>query len=61
MDPITDGCEPPCGCWELNSGPQEEQLVLLTADPLSSLKDSFLKWNFCWKLAPYFSTVHLVA
>jgi hypothetical protein len=20
-DPITDGCEPPCGCWELNSGP----------------------------------------
>ena len=27
-DPITDGCEPPCGCWELNSGPLEEQLVL---------------------------------
>ena len=24
-DPITDGCEPPCGCWELNSGPLEEQ------------------------------------
>jgi hypothetical protein len=22
--PITDGCEPPCGCWELNSGPLEE-------------------------------------
>jgi hypothetical protein len=20
-DPITDGCEPPCGGWELNSGP----------------------------------------
>ncbi|KRY65434.1 hypothetical protein T4D_8955 [Trichinella pseudospiralis] len=20
-----DGCEPPCGCWELNSGPLEEQ------------------------------------
>jgi hypothetical protein len=19
-DPITDGCEPPCGCWKLNSG-----------------------------------------
>jgi hypothetical protein len=19
--PITDGCEPPCSCWELNSGP----------------------------------------
>jgi hypothetical protein len=20
----TDGCEPPCGCWDLNSGPLEE-------------------------------------
>ena len=20
-DFITNGCEPPCGCWELNSGP----------------------------------------
>ena len=29
-DLITDGCEPPCGCWELNSGPREEKLVLLT-------------------------------
>jgi hypothetical protein len=32
-DPITDGCEPPCGCWELNSEPIEEQSVLLTAEP----------------------------
>jgi hypothetical protein len=24
LDPITDGCEPPCGCWDLNSGPLEE-------------------------------------
>ena len=23
---ITDGCQPPCGCWELNSGPLEEHL-----------------------------------
>jgi hypothetical protein len=30
LNPITDGCEPPCGYWELNSGPLEEQLVLLT-------------------------------
>jgi hypothetical protein len=21
---ITEGCEPPCGCWELNSGLLEE-------------------------------------
>ena len=32
-DPITDGCEPPCGCWKLNSGPLAEQSVLLTAEP----------------------------
>jgi hypothetical protein len=32
-DPITDGCEPPCGCRDLNSGPLEEQSVLLTAEP----------------------------
>ena len=31
-DLITDGCESPCGCWELNSGPLEEQSVLLTAE-----------------------------
>lgn len=30
---ITDGCEPPCGCWELNSNPLEEQSVLLTSEP----------------------------
>ena len=32
-DLIIDGCEPPCGCWELNSGPLEEQVVLLTTEP----------------------------
>jgi hypothetical protein len=29
-DLITDGCEPPCGCWDLNSGPSEEQSGALT-------------------------------
>jgi hypothetical protein len=29
-DLLTDGCEPPCGCWHLNSGPLEEQSVCLT-------------------------------
>ena len=33
LDLIIDGCEPPCGCCELNSGPLEEQLELLTAEP----------------------------
>jgi hypothetical protein len=32
-DLITGGCEPPCGCWDLNSGPSEEQSVLLPAEP----------------------------
>ena len=32
LDPITDGCEPPCGSWGLNSGPLEEQPVLLMAE-----------------------------
>jgi hypothetical protein len=27
------GCEPPCGCWEVNSGTLEEQSVFLPAEP----------------------------
>jgi hypothetical protein len=38
------GCEPPYGCWELNSGPPEEQSVLLTTGPSLQL---FL---FCFKI-----------
>jgi hypothetical protein len=48
-DPITDGREPPCGCWELNSGPLEEQSVFLTAEP--SLQP--------WPLHFYVVFVHL--
>ena len=33
LDLIRDGCEPPCGCWDLNLGSLEEQSVLLTAEP----------------------------
>lgn len=29
----TDSCELPCGCWELNPGPLEEQPGLLRAEP----------------------------
>jgi hypothetical protein len=32
-DLIIDGYEPPCGCWELNSGPLKEQTVLLISEP----------------------------
>jgi hypothetical protein len=31
-DHIVDGYEPQCGCWELKSGPLEEQTVLLIAE-----------------------------
>jgi hypothetical protein len=31
-DLITDDCELLCGCWDLNSGPLEEQSVLLTTE-----------------------------
>jgi hypothetical protein len=30
---VTDRCELLCGCWELNPGPLEGQLVCLTAGP----------------------------
>jgi hypothetical protein len=30
---VADGCELPCGCWESNLSPLEEQAVLLTAEP----------------------------
>jgi len=42
-DLITDGCEPPCGCWDLNSGPLEEQSVLLTTEPTLQASTSLLK------------------
>ena len=31
--------KPPCGFWKLNSGPLEEQLVLLTAEPPHQPRD----------------------
>jgi hypothetical protein len=33
---ISDDLEPPCGCWEPNPGPPEEQPVYLTAEPSPS-------------------------
>jgi hypothetical protein len=49
-DLIIDGCEPPCGCWELISGPMEEQSVLLTAEPS-------LQPVFSFYLATFFKTI----
>jgi hypothetical protein len=41
LDPITNGCESPCGCWELNSGPPEEQVVLLSAEHSRQPREEF--------------------
>jgi hypothetical protein len=29
---VKDGCEPSCGCWELNPGPLQEQFIFLAAE-----------------------------
>jgi hypothetical protein len=43
---ITDVCQPPCGCLELNSGPLEEQSVLLTTEPsLQPLLQALNSWT----------------
>ena len=41
-DTIADGCEPPCDCWDLNSGLSEEQSVLLTPEPPLQPRTGFL-------------------
>ena len=55
-DPITDGCLPPCGCWELNSGLLEEQPVLLTTEPslqpLHFIFETTKVLPHCERLAP---------
>jgi hypothetical protein len=54
-DLVTDGCELPCGCWDLNSGPSEEQSGALThlaispAPPSKSYK-TVLPQMFCYLL-----------
>lgn len=34
---VTDACEQPCWCWEMNLGPRREQPGLLTTKPLLQL------------------------
>jgi hypothetical protein len=46
-------CEPPCGCWELNSGPLGEQSVLLTSEP------SLQSYNFLYFFFGSFSLGNL--
>jgi hypothetical protein len=54
-DLIMGGCEPPCGCWDLNSGPSEEQSVLLPTEPSPQPKQTVSKNNIFynpWKRFP---------
>jgi hypothetical protein len=46
----TDKCELPCGCWELNPGPLEEQPMFLTTDSSSPQN----KWVLLKKLLTAF-------
>jgi hypothetical protein len=46
---MTGGCEPSCGCWELNSGPLVEQSVLLTSE-LSLQPPSYRLLNYYYYL-----------
>ena len=46
-DSITDGCEPPCRCWELNSEPLEEESGLLTEQSLQPPRNLFSMKEKC--------------
>ena len=43
----TNDCEPPCGCWESNSEPPQEQSLFLTREPslqpLTYFKSNWIK------------------
>jgi hypothetical protein len=41
-DLIMGGCEPPCGCLDLNSGSSEEQSVLPPAEPSHQPREACL-------------------
>lgn len=46
---VIDGCEAPCGCWELNLDSLEEQPVLFTVEPsLQPSRHTFFKNKFIY-------------
>lgn len=57
---VTDDCEPPYGFCEPNSGPVEEQLVLLTTEPsLWPLCEFFLVLYVCMYMLLAWVCVHV--
>ena len=53
LDLTIDDCEPPCGCWELNSGLMEEQPVLLSTEPFFQPPNRFLNYSLLLKCPPF--------
>jgi hypothetical protein len=51
---IMGGCELPRGCWDLNSGPSEEQSVLLPAEPYH--QPMFVIFFLSWVILFFFVT-----
>jgi hypothetical protein len=46
MGDFMGSCKPPCGCWDLNSGPLEEQSVLLPDEPSRQPRSNLLRLEF---------------
>ena len=55
---LTDSCEPPCGCWELNPAPVEEQPVFLIAELFLQLPPRILYMHAC-SLCGYMCLRHI--
>lgn len=56
---VTHDCEPPCGCWDSNPGPLEEQLVLLTTEP--SLQPQGLSLLYSVRPCYYLHALHTLS
>ena len=54
LDPITNDCEPPCGCWRLNSGRVDNALNYCAISPalnmyyISTISNGFELYCFTW-------------
>lgn len=46
---VTDGCEVPCGFWELNLGSLQEQSVLLASEPSPLPPGTYFPWFSTFK------------
>jgi hypothetical protein len=46
---VTDGCQPPCGWWELNLDTMEKLSVFLAAEPFLQLHKHIFNFNFTSK------------